>query len=56
MAAFLLRKGADLETVKNIIEERIDQQQISIIHQLIENVQFFLLKTKKRCVFTLGTL
>ncbi len=50
-AAFLLKKGADLETIKNIIEERIDYEQISIIHQLIENVQFFLLKSKK-VIFT----
>ena len=46
-AAYLLGKGADLETVKNIIEERIDQQQISIIHQLVENLQYFFLKDKK---------
>ncbi|WP_457635295.1 CBS domain-containing protein [Persephonella sp.] len=46
-AAYLIEKGADLETVKNIIEERIDQQQISIIHQLVENLQYFFLKNKK---------
>ncbi|WP_293445834.1 CBS domain-containing protein [Persephonella sp.] len=46
-AAYLLSKGADLETVKNIIEERIDQQQITIIHQLVENLQYFFLKDKK---------
>jgi len=46
-AAYLLSKGADLETVKNIIEERIDQQQILIIHQLVENLQYFFLKERK---------
>ncbi len=50
-AAFLLKKGADLETVKSIIEERIDYEQISVIHQLIENIQYFLLKTQK-IIFT----
>lgn len=50
-AAYLLKKGADLDTIKNIIEERIDQEQIYIIHQLVENIQYFILKDKK-IIFT----
>ncbi|NPA58670.1 MAG: CBS domain-containing protein [Aquificae bacterium] len=45
--AYLLSKGADLELVRKIIEERIDQEQINIIHQLVENIQYFFVGEKK---------
>ncbi|WP_457638741.1 CBS domain-containing protein [Persephonella sp.] len=50
-AAFLLSKGADLETVRNILEERIDTYQINVLHQLVENIQYFFLKNRK-IIFT----
>ncbi|WP_457623243.1 CBS domain-containing protein [Persephonella sp.] len=46
-AAFLLEKGAKLETIKTILERRIDEKQINIVQQLIENIQYFPVKNKK---------
>ncbi|HCB69644.1 MAG TPA: CBS domain-containing protein [Persephonella sp.] len=46
-AAFLLERGADLETVRTILERRIDEKQINIVQQLIENIQYFPVKDKK---------
>ncbi len=46
-AAFLLSKGGDLETVRTILERRIDEKQINIVQQLIENIQYFPVKNKK---------
>ncbi|WP_456383899.1 CBS domain-containing protein [Persephonella sp.] len=50
-AAYLISKGADLELIRGIIEERIDQEQIEIIHQLVENIQYFFIKNS-RIIFT----
>ena len=46
-ASYLISKGADLNLIKNIIEEKIDIQEIEIIHQIVDNIQNFYLKDKK---------
>ncbi len=45
--AFLIKNGADLNIVRYLIEEKIDEDKIKIIEQLVENVHFLFVKNKK---------
>ena len=47
VAAFLLEKGADLNEIRYIIEEKIDEDKAKIIEQLIENIHTLIAKDKK---------
>lgn len=45
--AFLVKNGADLNIVRYLIEEKIDEDKIKIIEQLVENIHFLYVKDKK---------
>ncbi len=45
--AFLVKNGADLNLVRYVIEEKIDEDKIKIIEQLVENIHFLYVKDKK---------
>ncbi len=53
-AAFLIEKGADLDFIRNVIEEKIDEDIAHIIEQLIENIHF-LESGEKRVIITYAT-
>jgi tRNA nucleotidyltransferase (CCA-adding enzyme) len=45
--AFLIKNGADLNLVRYLIEEKIDEDKIRIIEQLIENIHILYVQDKK---------
>ena len=46
-AAFLLEKGADLETVKSLLEEALTETEIIILNELIRNKRIYEIHNKK---------
>jgi len=50
--AYLLEKGADLETIREILEKGITEEQLDIIQQLTKNIQYSSLGNKKIIIST----
>ncbi len=51
-AAFLLEKGADLNTIRDILETRISDKQLRVLEQLTENIHYIVSKNKKIAIST----
>ncbi len=51
-AAFLLRKGADVNVIREILEKRITDKQLRILEQLTENIHYIFSKNRKVAIST----
>ena len=50
--SFLLKKGADLNTIRDILERRISDKQLKVLEQLSDNIQYIFTKNRKVAIST----